>query len=194
MVLRASDQRLAEVSIVGHTGSGTSVAAAPPAVTRSPPEAMDMTDEGAIDKVFAGLSRVDHVLISPGTLRNGAIVKNDLANLRRIVEECLWGLTSVVRHAAPGMSQGSITVTSGSLSSRPRPGTALLTAMLSAVEALAPRSRASTGPRPRLLREPTPPDAIPSQCPLRIALMTVSSHPPDTPRFQHQAGRHVPRQ
>jgi NAD(P)-dependent dehydrogenase (short-subunit alcohol dehydrogenase family) len=43
----------------------------------------------------------------------------------------------VVRHAAPRMQQGSITFTSGSLSSRPRPGAAMLTAMLSAVEALA---------------------------------------------------------
>ena len=43
----------------------------------------------------------------------------------------------MVRHAAPRMAQGSITFTSGSLSSRPRPGTAMLIAMLSAVEALA---------------------------------------------------------
>jgi NAD(P)-dependent dehydrogenase (short-subunit alcohol dehydrogenase family) len=99
---------------------------------------MDMTDEGAVEKGFAGLSRVDHVLISAGTILNAAIVKNDLATLRRIVDERLWGLTYVVRHAAPGMAQGSITFTSGSLSSRPRPGTAMLTAMLSAVEALAP--------------------------------------------------------
>jgi NAD(P)-dependent dehydrogenase (short-subunit alcohol dehydrogenase family) len=63
---------------------------------------------------------------------------NDLANLHRIVDERLWGLTSVVRHAAPRMAQGSITVTSGSLSSRPRPGTATLTVMLSTLEALAP--------------------------------------------------------
>jgi NAD(P)-dependent dehydrogenase (short-subunit alcohol dehydrogenase family) len=99
---------------------------------------MDLTDEGAVEKGFAGLRHVDHVLISAGTLRNGAIVKNDLENLRRIVDERLWGLTHVVRHAAPRMAQGSITLTSGSLSSRPRPGTAMLTAMLSAVEALAP--------------------------------------------------------
>jgi NAD(P)-dependent dehydrogenase (short-subunit alcohol dehydrogenase family) len=44
----------------------------------------------------------------------------------------------VVRHAALPIAQGSITVTSESLSSRPRPGTPLLTAMRSAVEALAP--------------------------------------------------------
>jgi NAD(P)-dependent dehydrogenase (short-subunit alcohol dehydrogenase family) len=64
--------------------------------------------------------------------------QNALATLRRIVDERLWGLTYVVRHAALRMSQGSITFTSGSLSSRPRPGTAMLSPMLSAVEALAP--------------------------------------------------------
>ena len=40
------------------------------------------------------------------------------------------GLTSVVRDVAPWMQQGSITVTSGSLSSRPRPETTMRTAML----------------------------------------------------------------
>jgi len=99
---------------------------------------LDITDEGAVGQVFAGLCHVDHVLLSAGTILNGAIVKNDLATLRRIVDERLWGLTSVVRHAASRMSQGAITFTSGSLSSRPRPGAAMLTAILSAVEALAP--------------------------------------------------------
>jgi hypothetical protein len=65
-------------------------------------------------------------------------VKNDVANLRRIVDARLWGLRSVVRHAALRTAQESITVTSGSLSSRPRPGPAMLPAMWSAVEALAP--------------------------------------------------------
>jgi hypothetical protein len=42
-----------------------------------------------------------------------------------------------VRYADPWMSQSSIPLTSGSLSSRPRSGTAMLTAMLATVEALA---------------------------------------------------------
>src|ERR671923_361237 len=45
---------------------------------------MDITDDGGVEKVFVGLSRVDHVLVSAGTLRNGAIVHNDLATLRHI--------------------------------------------------------------------------------------------------------------
>jgi NADP-dependent 3-hydroxy acid dehydrogenase YdfG len=70
---------------------------------------MTITNESAVEKGIAGLRQVDHVLISAGILRNGAIVKNDLANLRRIVEERLYGLTHVVRHAAPRMPKGSIT-------------------------------------------------------------------------------------
>ena len=99
--------------------------------------AADITDEAAVQQVFEGLSRVDHVLISAGTIINGRIVDNDLANLRRIIDERIWGLTYVVRHAVPRMTQGSITFTSGGLSSRPRVGAAMLTGALAAVEALA---------------------------------------------------------
>jgi NAD(P)-dependent dehydrogenase (short-subunit alcohol dehydrogenase family) len=65
-------------------------------------------------------------------------VDNELANLRRIIDERIWGVTYVVRHAAPRMTKGSITFTSGGLSSRPRLGAAMLTAALAGVEALAP--------------------------------------------------------
>ena len=100
--------------------------------------AADITDERAVGQVFEGLSHIDHVLISAGTIVNGRIVDNDLTNLRRIIDERIWGLTYVVRHAIPRMTQGSITFTSGGLSSRPRVGAAMLTAALAGVEALAP--------------------------------------------------------
>ena len=38
---------------------------------------MDITNEGTGEKVFAGLSQVDHGLISAGTLRHGSMVKHD---------------------------------------------------------------------------------------------------------------------
>ena len=38
---------------------------------------MDITDEGAVEKGFDGLSHVDYVLVSAGTIVNGTIVKND---------------------------------------------------------------------------------------------------------------------
>src|SRR5712691_9031603 len=100
--------------------------------------AADITNEAAVGQVFEGISRVDHVIIAAGTIINGRIVNNDLANLRRIIDERIWGVTYVVRQAAPRMTRGSITFTSGGLSSRPRLGAAMLTAALAGVEALAP--------------------------------------------------------
>ena len=100
--------------------------------------AADITNEAAVGQVFEGISHVDHVVIAAGTIVNGRIVDNDLANLRRIIDERIWGVTYVVRQAAPRMTRGSITFTSGGLSSRPRLGAAMLTAALAGVEALAP--------------------------------------------------------
>jgi NAD(P)-dependent dehydrogenase (short-subunit alcohol dehydrogenase family) len=125
----------AEVTIAGR--SQEKLAQAQRALGEVRTVAADITDEAAVQQVFEGLSRVDHVLISAGTIINGRIVDNDLANLRRIIDERIWGLTYVVRHAVPRMPQGSITFTSGGLSSRPRVGAAMLTGALAAVEALA---------------------------------------------------------
>jgi NAD(P)-dependent dehydrogenase (short-subunit alcohol dehydrogenase family) len=98
----------------------------------------DITHEADVGQVFEGLSRVDHVVVAAGTIQNGRIVDNDLATLRRIIDERIWGVTYVVRHAAPKMTQGSITFTSGGLSSRPRVGSAMLTTALAGVEAMTP--------------------------------------------------------
>jgi NAD(P)-dependent dehydrogenase (short-subunit alcohol dehydrogenase family) len=98
----------------------------------------DITHEADVGQVFEGLSCVDHVVVAAGTIQNGRIVDNDLATLRRIIDERIWGVTYVVRHAAPKMTQGSITFTSGGLSSRPRVGSAMLTTALAGVEAMTP--------------------------------------------------------
>jgi NAD(P)-dependent dehydrogenase (short-subunit alcohol dehydrogenase family) len=98
----------------------------------------DVTNEASVGRVFEELNHVDHVLISAGTIVNGKIVDNDLATLRHIVDERIWGPTYVVRHARPRMTSGSMTFMSGGLSSRPRLGAAMITAALAAVEALAP--------------------------------------------------------
>ena len=68
--------------------------------------AADITNEAAVGQVFEGISHVDHVVVAAGTIVNGRIVDNDLANLRRIIDERIWGVTYVVRHAAPRMTQG----------------------------------------------------------------------------------------
>ncbi len=129
-------QEGADVTIAGR--SSEKLTAAQRELGEARTVAADITDESSVAQVFDGLSQVDHVVISAGTIISGKIVDNDLANLRRIIDERLWGLTYVVRQAVPRMRQGSITFTSGSLSSRPRPGTAMLTAALAGVEALTP--------------------------------------------------------
>jgi NAD(P)-dependent dehydrogenase (short-subunit alcohol dehydrogenase family) len=98
----------------------------------------DIADEAAVRDIFSGIQRIDHVVISAGNLGNGRIVQNDMATLRRIIDERIFGVVHVVRQAAPRIQQGSITFTSGGLSSRPRLGAAMFTASLAAVEALAP--------------------------------------------------------
>lgn len=128
-------QEGAEVTIVGR--SQEKLAQAQQTLGEVRLVAADITDNTGLGQAFEGLGRVDHVLISAGSIRNGTLVNNDLETLRRIVDERLWGITYAVRHAAPLMSGGSITFTSGGLSSRPRLGTAMLTAMLAAVEAMA---------------------------------------------------------
>lgn len=100
--------------------------------------AADITSEGAVANIFAALDHVDHVVVSAGTLGNGRLIDNDLATLRRIIDERIFGLVHVVRQARPRMTDGSIIFTSGGLSSRPRLGMAMFTASLAAVEALAP--------------------------------------------------------
>jgi NAD(P)-dependent dehydrogenase (short-subunit alcohol dehydrogenase family) len=92
----------------------------------------DIADEAAVRDIFHG------IVVSAGNLGNGRIVQNDMATLRRIVDERIFGVVHVVRQAAPRIQQGSITFTSGGLSSRPRLGAAMFTASLAAVEALAP--------------------------------------------------------
>jgi hypothetical protein len=101
---------------------------------------MAIMDDGAVEKGFVGPSRVEHGLISAGTLRNGAIVQNDLANLHCIANAPLWELTPVVWHAAPRMVQGSIIVTRRRLSSHLRPRSAMLVAAVGR-GSLSPRAR-----------------------------------------------------
>jgi NADP-dependent 3-hydroxy acid dehydrogenase YdfG len=83
---------------------------------------MDMTDEDAVEKVSDGFSHVDHGRISAGTIVNGAIVKNAVATLRCIVDARLWGLTSMVRHAAPRWPGGRSPSPPGVCRHVPAPG------------------------------------------------------------------------
>jgi NAD(P)-dependent dehydrogenase (short-subunit alcohol dehydrogenase family) len=76
------------------------------------------------------------VFVCAGGLVGGPVLQSDVDVWRRAAEERLWGALHVVRHAAPRMTQGSITLTSGSLGSRPMPGTAMTASLAGAIEGL----------------------------------------------------------
>lgn len=100
--------------------------------------AADIADEPSARRIFEGMDRVDHVYISAGTHQASHVFENSMQELHSVVNERLWGVVHTVRHAKPLMSGGSITLTSGALSVRPRPGAGIQTAALAAVEALVP--------------------------------------------------------
>ena len=90
---RLARQAGAEVTIAGRSQDKLAQAQRELGEVRT--VAADIADEMAVGQVFEGLSHVDHVLISAGTIINGRIVDNDLANLRRIIDERIWGVTYV---------------------------------------------------------------------------------------------------
>ena len=92
--------------------------------------------EADIKRAFEGLESVSHVVVTAGTLIAGNVLQISDENIQRAIDERIWGNLYVVRNAVPRMSQGSITLISGMLADRPKPGTALTTVGCIAAEAL----------------------------------------------------------
>lgn len=98
---------------------------------------VDIASESDVNALFEPLDRVDHLVVTAGTVGRASIVTSSLDSLRSVVEQRLWGPLFAIRAAAPKMQGGSITLTSGGVTSRPAPGRAITVAALGAVEALA---------------------------------------------------------
>jgi NAD(P)-dependent dehydrogenase (short-subunit alcohol dehydrogenase family) len=97
----------------------------------------DVANADALTAAFAPLSEIDHVYVSAGTLSAGPIAGTDPSAYAQGVNERIWGNLNVVRVAVPKLKKtGSITFTSGMLSQRPSPGTAITTMLASGVEGL----------------------------------------------------------
>lgn len=98
--------------------------------------ALDVTDEQAVERLFAGVGEVDHVAILAGEQPVGTVADGDLAVFRRAMDVRFWGSLYVCRHAPRRMGgRGSITLCGGVVSRRPQPGRSLGTATTMAVEA-----------------------------------------------------------
>lgn len=96
----------------------------------------DVTSDASVGALFKACGRVDHVVVSAAQLRSGPFKTLSIDDARATMESKFWGAWRVARAAdiAPG---GSLTLVSGFLSVRPRPGSAIVGAANGALESLA---------------------------------------------------------
>lgn len=100
------------------------------------PIPVDVTEDGSVDSLFKRCGPVDHVVVTAAQLRTGPFRTVAMEDVRATMESKFWGAWRVARAAEirPG---GSLTLVSGFLSVRPRPGAAIVGAANGALEALA---------------------------------------------------------
>jgi NAD(P)-dependent dehydrogenase (short-subunit alcohol dehydrogenase family) len=97
----------------------------------------DVADESAVERLFADLGAVDHVVLTAGGRAGGRLAEADLAALREDMDIRFWGAVHVCKAAAGRLrADGSITLCSGAVSSKPAPGRSVVSAMVGAVESL----------------------------------------------------------
>lgn len=99
---------------------------------------VDVADEESVRGLFESLGHVDHVLMAAGGMAGGGqrITEADTNELQPAIDQRIWGAVYVAKHAAPRMTNGSITLISGILATRPTQNVAIVAAASGAVEAL----------------------------------------------------------
>ena len=99
---------------------------------------VDLADEGSVLAFFTPFARVDHLVVCAANNQPARLIDGDLAALRTSLDSRFWGAVHALRAVAPCLApQGSVLLTSGMVSQRPRPGMAMVAAAASAVESLA---------------------------------------------------------
>jgi NAD(P)-dependent dehydrogenase (short-subunit alcohol dehydrogenase family) len=98
--------------------------------------AADVTSDASVENLFAECGTVDHVVVTAAQLRSAHVKELSIEDAKATMESKFWGAYRVARSAsiAPG---GSLTIVSGFLSIRPRPGAVIVGAANGALEALA---------------------------------------------------------
>ncbi len=101
--------------------------------------ALDLTNEAAVQDLFARLGSFDHLVFTAGeTLQFGTIVDTDLATAQAFFGTRYWGAFMAAKYGSPGIrAGGSIVFTSGTAGHRtPGPGWALGSSICAAMEGL----------------------------------------------------------
>ena len=98
--------------------------------------ATDVTSDHSVADLFRKCGPVDHVVVTAAQLRSGPFKTVAMDDVRATMESKFWGAWRVARAAdiRPG---GSLTLVTGFLSIRPRPGAAIVGAANGALESLA---------------------------------------------------------
>jgi len=96
----------------------------------------DVTSDASVENLCRECGTVDHVAVTAAQLRSGPFRQLSIEDAKATMESKFWGAWRVAKHAsiAPG---GSLTIVSGFLSVRPRPGAAIVGAANGALESLA---------------------------------------------------------
>lgn len=108
-------------------------------VVASRRDGLDISDPAAVERYFADLGPVDHVIFTAGSQApGGKLADVELSAAKAAFDVKFWGSLAVVKAAAkhprPG---GTLTLTSGFLARRTVPGAFVKTAMNAALEAVA---------------------------------------------------------
>jgi NAD(P)-dependent dehydrogenase (short-subunit alcohol dehydrogenase family) len=100
--------------------------------------AADVTRPETIQAALADVPHVDHLVLLAGSFIVGKVLDADVAHLRRAFDERVWGAVHTLRTLGDRLAaDGSVTLVSGELTDLPSShGTAVLSAALTAVEAL----------------------------------------------------------
>jgi NAD(P)-dependent dehydrogenase (short-subunit alcohol dehydrogenase family) len=99
-------------------------------------QTIDVASEAAVKGFFEGVGSFDHLVFTAGDdLPLGPLEDKDLIDARARFETRFWGALAAVKHGARSIrSGGSIVLTSGFSSTRPRAGWTLQASIQSAIE------------------------------------------------------------
>jgi NAD(P)-dependent dehydrogenase (short-subunit alcohol dehydrogenase family) len=95
----------------------------------------DVTSDDSVANLFKQCGPVDHVVVTAAQLKSGPFKNVSMDDVRSTMEGKFWGAWRCAR-SAEIRGGGSLTLVSGFLSVRPRPGSAIVGASNGALESL----------------------------------------------------------
>ena len=100
--------------------------------------ALDLSDEQAVESLFAKLGAFDHLVFTAGdTLHLHDLADTDLKQARRAFELRYWAALAAVKYGSKNIRKGgSIVLTTGIAGQRPRKGWVLAASVCGTIEAL----------------------------------------------------------